>query len=368
MPSSLPTLPLRGKPQQMGLTRRPGRVMMGSMTSRHSPPHTAALTMACLLVAMMWPGPSRLHAAATSVPVLEGSARIWDEAPHNAFTDLIRFHGEWLCVFREGQAHVSPDGALRVIASGDGKSWRSKARLTHPKADLRDAKISLGPDGRLFLTGAAAWHPPNPARHLTLAWRSMNGTDWGEPFSIGETNQWLWRVTTHRKEMWGVGYATEGDKITRLYRSRNGKDFQTWIPAFFKEGYPNETALRFLPDDTMVCLLRRDQPPHTGQLGRSRPPYKEWEWKDLKQRIGGPNFLILPDQRAYAVVRLYDDKVRTSLCRLDVENGTLKEALVLPSGGDTSYAGMVWHEERLWISYYSSHEGKTAIYLAVVRL
>jgi hypothetical protein len=28
---------------------------------------------------------------------------------------------------------------------------------------------------------------------------------------------------------------------------------------------------------------------------------------------------------------------------------------------------MVWHDDLLWISYYSSHEGKTSIYLAAIR-
>ena len=30
--------------------------------------------------------------------------KIWDRAPHNAFTDLVRFHDRWFCVFREGRA------------------------------------------------------------------------------------------------------------------------------------------------------------------------------------------------------------------------------------------------------------------------
>ena len=55
------------------------------------------------------------------------------------------------------------------------------------------------------------------------------------------------------------------------------------------------------------------------------------------------------------------------LCRLDPKKGTLVETLKLPSGGDTSYAGLVWHKGLLWISYYSSHQGKTSIYLAKVR-
>src|SRR6266576_3613655 len=62
--------------------------------------------------------------------------KIWDRAPHNAFTDLVRFKGNWFCVFREGTAHVSPDGALRVITSKDGKEWVSAALLTQLKADL----------------------------------------------------------------------------------------------------------------------------------------------------------------------------------------------------------------------------------------
>ena len=30
---------------------------------------------------------------------------------------LLRHKDRWYCVFREGEAHVSPDGALRVITS-----------------------------------------------------------------------------------------------------------------------------------------------------------------------------------------------------------------------------------------------------------
>ena len=82
---------------------------------------------------------------------------------------------------------------------------------------------------------------------------------------------------------------------------------------------------------------------------------------------GGPNLIRLPDGRLVAVVRLYDGKVRTAVCAVDAEAGKLDELLALPSGGDTSYAGLVWHEGMLWISYYSSHEGRTSIYLAQVR-
>jgi len=45
-----------------------------------------------------------------------------------------------------------------------------------------------------------------------------------------------------------------------------------------------------------------------------------------------------------------------------------KEFLEFPSGGDTSYPGMVFYDGILWVSYYSSHEEKTSIYLAKVKI
>jgi len=47
---------------------------------------------------------------------------------------------------------------------------------------------------------------------------------------------------------------------------------------------------------------------------------------------------------------------------------TYTPALTLPSSGDNSYPGFVWHDNSLWMLYYSSHEGKTGIYLAKIRL
>jgi hypothetical protein len=49
-------------------------------------------------------------------------------------------------------------------------------------------------------------------------------------------------------------------------------------------------------------------------------------------------------------------------------DGTVTPHVTLPSGGDTSYAGLAWQDGLLWVSYYSSHEGKTSIYLAKVKL
>ena len=79
-----------------------------------------------------------------------------------------------------------------------------------------------------------------------------------------------------------------------------------------------------------------------------------------------------PDGRFLAVVPLCETDnwhpARTALCRVEPWSGKLSEALTLPSGGDTSYAGMAFHEGLLWVSYFSSHEEKMSIYLATVKV
>ena len=299
---------------------------------------------------------------------LVSARKIWDAAPHNAFTDLIRSGDRWLCTFREGQAHVSPDGALRVITSGDGEKWESAALVTSSAGDLRDPKLTLTPDKRLMLTAAIATGDGEKKGHQSLVWFSGDGRRWGKPVEIGERDFWLWRTTWHRGVAYSVGYGCRPDlQWVRFYKSSDGKHFETLKDKLYDIGQPNETSLVFLPDDRCLCLLRRDGQPNTALLGAAAPPYTDWQWKDLGKRIGGPHMIRLPDGRLVAAVRLLDGGARTSLCWIDPDASSLTEFLNLPSGGDTSYAGLVWHDDFLWVSYYSSHEGKTSIYLAKVR-
>ncbi len=85
-------------------------------------------------------------------------------------------------------------------------------------------------------------------------------------------------------------------------------------------------------------------------------------------QIGGPNFIVLDDGKMLASGRQYAAKpvgAKTFVGRMNLES--VAADVVFPSGGDCSYPGMVWHKKMLWVSYYSSHEGKTSIYLAKVR-
>src|SRR5690606_8875063 len=137
-------------------------------------------------------------------PRLLDVQKIWDESPHNAFTDMVRHKGEWYVTFREGSKHVSPDGKLRVIASKDGKSWRSFALISDPAADLRDPKIKVSPAGNLQVFGAAA----TEKGHQSMVW-DLPGLQ-GKP--IGDFNYWLWNWTWNGKEGLGIGYRTKSEE------------------------------------------------------------------------------------------------------------------------------------------------------------
>lgn len=330
-------------------------------------------------------------AAGAEGPWLElvGEARkIWDTGKHNAFTDLIRFNDQWYCTFREADAHVGGDGKLRVLSSPDGEKWASAALLTEKGIDLRDPKLSVTADGRLMIVAGGSVYEGTKllGRQPRVAF-SKDGRDWTPTKRVLTEGEWLWRVTWHDGKCYGVSYdasqrATEKAKEAaktgkaepgpaewklKLWVSTDGEKFEL-VTHLDVPGHPNETTLRFAPGGEMVALVRREGGNTKGWVGTSKAPYKEWAWKELPARIGGPNFVFLKDGATVAAVRLYDTKVRTSLCLLDPAGGKLDEALKLPSGGDTSYAGLVWHDGLLWVSYYSSHEGKSAIYLAKAKV
>jgi hypothetical protein len=122
-----------------------------------------------------------------------------------------------------------------------------------------------------------------------------------------------------------------------------------------------------MPDGEMVALLRRETGNRFAWVGRSRAPYTTWTWRETAHQVGGPNFIRLPDGELWASGRDSSGSPKTVVARMTLDGG-YEPVLTLPSGGDTSYAGMVWHDGLLWVSYYASHEGKTSIYLARVKL
>ena len=336
---------------------------------------------------LMLPAPIAWAQART--PQLVSVTRIWDQAPHNAFTDLVRYQDVWFCTFREGDGHVGGDGKIRVLTSSDGEAWESAALLAEEGIDLRDPKLSITVDNQLMLVaGGSVYGGTTTLKTMQprVAF-SLDGRKWTSPRRVLTEGQWLWRVTWHEGRAYGVSYhvplpaatavaaTPPADWQVTLVASDDGVNF-TPITRLDVPGRPSETTLRFLANGDLMALMRRDAGNKMGWIGLSRPPfYRQWKWKETTMQLGGPDFIELPDRSLWAATREYAGALRTdpnekgvSTVLAHLTRESIEPVLLVPSGGDTSYPGLVWHNNLLWMSYYSSHEGKTSIYLARIRM
>jgi hypothetical protein len=333
-----------------------------------------------------WIAISALALSAEPITLIE-SHMIWAGAPHNAFTDLHRQHDRWYCVFREGAAHVSPDGAVRILASEDGGTWRSVARVTVPWADLRDPKLTERPDGTMLLTAGALLHKPRDGcTNQSLAWISKDGDEWDGPHEIGEPNIWMWSCERFGDALYSFGYfkewpsskngkpteplQTPGKHLIRLYRSGDGLKWTPITTQSYEGHYINETVIAFQRDGRMIAITRRENgpQPRVARIGLSSPPYAEWTWRDANHRLNGPAVCALPDGRIVAGGRWKIGRENTRIGWLDPETSIITPALALPSEPETGYPSIVHHEGRLYVSYYASQSGQPAIYFATLAI
>ena len=302
-----------------------------------------------------------------TAPQIVSVHKIWDRGTHNAFTDLIRFAGRWWCTFREAKDHGWSIGTVRVICSEDGQGWESAAVLDEREVDLRDPKLSATPAGRLMLVAGGSLYQGTEYRTRSprIAF-SADGCEWTPPQKVLAEDHWLWRVTWHEGVAYCVSKLGEGSNPRRgfLYSSADGLDWQ-WITEFI---LPNdtwtasETTLRFMPDGEMVALVRPDW------IGTSKSPYRDWQWTQISERLGGPNFIRFSDGTLWAGGRGRHEDGESAMVLARMTKDSYEPVLRLPSGGDCSYPGMVEHDGLLWMSYYSSHEGQTSIYLARIEV
>ena len=64
--------------------------------------------------------------------------------------------------------------------------------------------------------------------------------------------------------------------------------------------------------------------------------------------------------------RLHEGTTASTALHVTDLEGKILKTIKLPSGGDSSYPGLVLDKKDLWVAYYSSHEGKAIVYLAQV--
>lgn len=319
---------------------------------------------------------------AQSLPKKVKIEKIWDEGVHNAFTDLIFFKGAFYCSFREGNAHVprnGVDGKVRILKSSNGRRWVSVALLEKPGIDLRDPKLSVTPGGQIMVIMGGSIYEGGTlkGRIPQVSFSDNEGSSFSNLQEVSIDAQivswgdWIWRVTWHK----GTGYAIDyqigpnerrGPSALYLLETKDGIHFSK-VYQFDIDGFPNEATVRFDTKDSMHVLVRRELGDQMGILAVAASPYINWNFHKLDYRLGGPNLIFLRNGKRIIGTRVHVPEVHLGLLAENPKNN-FSEILHLPSSGDCSYPGMIIRKKTLYLSYYSSHEGKTSIYFGRIPL
>lgn len=335
---------------------------------------------------------------------IEWVRRIYSDGWHNAFTDFQLFKGRYYVCFRNGLSHVSPEGKAVVIASDDLAAWKRACVPVNTTGDDRDPHMVAAED-RLFVFAGSVTRPDpeltgnDVVRVIrTNCVYSEDGETWSDPVKVYRDGYWLWGVGRANDRFYGLAYGNEPEardgQPTELHlvQSADGLDWK-FVSVVTKNG--SEATFRVTPDGTMRVAIRGgDENRFT--MASAKPPYTDWQHVDAGDSIPAPR-LVEVDGREYVIGRQHLRDLggsdgpggpggpdgrgpiverRTSIWRLE-EDGVV-HVLDLPSGGDTSYVGVVQQEDgALLLSYYSQHEVEFGekhflypanIYLARVRL
>lgn len=307
--------------------------------------------------------------------------KIWDRAGHNAFTDITYFKNNLYIVFREGDGHIpnldnTGNGKIRLLTSRDGEIWESAGIIKLDGVDLRDPKVSVTSKNKLLITMGGSVYDKRELKSISsyVSFSDATGKKFSDPElieldeSIKSDFDWLWRVTWYEKTGYGVMYQAnvDGEKgKTKAYlvKTDKGQEYEL-ITELDIEGNPNEATIGFLGGAEMMIVARRGGDDQMGMLGTSKAPYTDWTWEKLDFKLGGPDFDIMPIDKILIGTRIYSEEGPYTALMMGKKGESFREVMKLPSGGDTSYPGMFSIAGYVWLSYYSSHEGKASIYYA----
>ncbi len=315
--------------------------------------------------------------------------RVFHNGEHNAFTDLILYQNNYYLAFRscpDGHG-VQPTASIIILKSADLKSWSPVHQFSVPERDTRDPHF-LSFKGKLFVyTGTWYYGKPGTKRtrfdlneHLGYCVWTPDAKNWSPPTLLeGTFGHYIWKANTfngtaylcgRRKFSFRVGPKGEGvDVKSVILESEDGLIWKK--RGFFQDTHGDETAFQFLPDGTIVGIGRRAR--SAAEFLTAKPPYREWERRDLKEYIGGP--LITQWGNRWVVGGRKNTPRGPKTVLQWFVRGELHPFVELPSAGDNSYPGFIdLGEGKAVVSWYSSHEkdaqGKriTAIYMADLEL
>lgn len=222
------------------------------------------------------------------------------DTDYYAFPSICRTaSGELLCVFYCGTGHVSPDGKVVMVRSGDeGKTWSKPEVVIDTPMDDRDPSIMQTKSGRIlvnfFVLDGANWknvqnRDTRESPRVHVAWSDDGGKTFCKPKPIDV--EWQWNATSDEviqlpdgTLMMGIYGHLPGDKLDRAAAAVSKDDGETWNdvePATIAHDTNGgiafqEPALVRLPDGTIICSLRTTNAGFHLYESRSKDNGKTW--------------------------------------------------------------------------------------------
>ena len=281
---------------------------------------------------------------------------------HNAFTALVKWKDQYWLAFRQADAHNSKTGDLVVMRSSDGRKWE-EAKRVDILPDDRDPQFVATAD-KLFL-----YDPALKGSELTsFVTYTEDGQKWSEPVAVYEPRYIMWKPVVHNGKFFAAVHLKSRDGKERDVHLVTSPDGIKWEKISLIRGgnWESETTIFFEDDGQITAFLRQKYGSPRSSLLTSKPPYKEWSATPGNITFGGHSIHTFngvnyffsrasKGKESVAMIYTYADSKLTPYCEL-------------PSGGDCSYAEAVQIRDEMLVSYYSSHEGDTNIYLARVPL
>lgn len=302
---------------------------------------------------------------------IEWMGKIYGDGAHNAFTDLAHWHGAYYVCFRHAASHMSMDGEIRVMRSVDLKTWEPCATLD-TFGDDRDPHFTA--DDSALYCYFGTWdlvHKTDhglPDRGCVRSYfsKTTDGANWSPVQGVYEPGWWLWRVRSHDGLLYSAAYTacrpSPAARETRLLRSRDGLEWEL-VSTVTKEHKAGEADLFFPPEGGVWLLSRTGDDKGTSLWFRSNTAMTEWSETDTDTLVHAPvfgkwtgGFVVAGRAKAEKgyVMRVWQ-----------VVNDRLAELITLPSGGDTSYPGLIVEPAEkadlpptLLVSWYSQHENE----------
>lgn len=293
--------------------------------------------------------------------------KIVADGKHNAFTALARFRGDYWLAFRSGKDHNSGDGDIVVLRSSDGKKWDETFRL-NAAPDDRDPQF-LVTEKRLFL-----YDPAMTGRELTtFAVYTDDGKTWSKPQPVYEPRFILWKPCTLDGKFYSAAHKKDEssggkDRAVHLIVSEDGLQWKK-ISTIRAGSWESETTLHFGPDKKAVAFLRQKYGSPPAQILEAEPPYTDWKPRVPNVNHFSGHSVTTIRGVTYFLSRTMDYGAKKSGQMIyTYADGKLQPYCELPAGGDCAYAEAVEAGDDMLVSYYSSHEGPTNIYVALVPL